>query len=37
MIQVMTRMNVADNSGARKVGVIKILGTQDKDMHLLVI
>ncbi len=26
MIQVMTRMNVADNSGARKVGVIKILG-----------
>ncbi|MDE6476874.1 MAG: 50S ribosomal protein L14 [Mycoplasmoidaceae bacterium] len=26
MIQFMTRMNVADNSGARKVGVIKILG-----------
>ena len=26
MIQFMTRMNVADNAGARKVGVIKILG-----------
>lgn len=26
MIQFMTKMNVADNSGARVVGVIKILG-----------
>ena len=26
MIQFMTRMNVADNSGARRVGVIKVLG-----------
>ena len=26
MIQFMTRMNVADNTGAREVGVIKILG-----------
>lgn len=26
MIQFMTRMNVADNSGARVVGVIKVLG-----------
>lgn len=26
MIQFMTRLNVADNTGARKVGVIKILG-----------
>lgn len=26
MIQFMTRLNVADNSGAREVGVIKILG-----------
>jgi large subunit ribosomal protein L14 len=26
MIQFMTRLNVADNSGARRVGVIKVLG-----------
>ena len=26
MIQFMTRLNVADNTGARQVGVIKILG-----------
>ncbi len=26
MIQFMTRLNVADNSGAKEVGVIKILG-----------
>ena len=26
MIQFMTRMNVADNSGARRVGAIKVLG-----------
>ncbi len=26
MIQFMTRLNVADNTGAKKVGVIKILG-----------
>lgn len=26
MIQFMTRLNVADNTGAREVGVIKILG-----------
>lgn len=26
MIQFMTRMNVADNSGAKEVGVIKVLG-----------
>jgi large subunit ribosomal protein L14 len=26
MIQFMTRLNVADNSGARQVGVIRILG-----------
>ena len=26
MMQFMTRMNVADNTGAREVGVIKILG-----------
>ncbi|MDR0739472.1 MAG: 50S ribosomal protein L14 [Mycoplasmataceae bacterium] len=26
MIQFMTRLNVADNSGARQVGVIKVLG-----------
>jgi large subunit ribosomal protein L14 len=26
MVQFMTRMNVADNSGARIVGVIKVLG-----------
>lgn len=26
MIQFMTRMNVADNSGAKRVGVIKVLG-----------
>ena len=26
MIQFMSRLNVADNTGAREVGVIKILG-----------
>lgn len=27
MIQIMTRLNVADNTGAKEVGVIKIIGS----------
>lgn len=30
MIQMQTRLNVADNSGAKKVGVIKVVGASNK-------
>jgi large subunit ribosomal protein L14 len=30
MIQFMTRLNVADNTGAKKVGVIKVLGNSQQ-------
>ena len=37
MIQVQTFLEVADNSGVKKVQCIKILGVQDEDMPQLVI
>ena len=35
MIQIQTELSVADNTGAKRVECIKVLGGSKKDMHLL--
>jgi large subunit ribosomal protein L14 len=37
MIQQESRLNVADNSGAKEVLVIRVLAGRKRNMHLLVI
>jgi len=36
MIQIQTYLNVADNSGARKLVCIQILGASNHNLHILV-
>ena len=34
MIQIQTELNVADNTGAKRVECIKVLGDQKEDMQV---